>query len=424
MSAPSNTRLLSEFRTFARWAGSAAAATGMLVLLGWALDIATLKRVLPHLSSMKPNTAVGLILTGVSLLLLQREWPGGRRGRSASVVSQLCAGAVVLIGALTLTEHWTGWDLRIDQILFQDTSALPGELHPLRMGMIAGLSFVLTGCALLWFDVETRNARRPAEWLSFLAGLIALVVLIAYAYSVESIVGLASDTEVALHTAVTFALLSIGILCARPDRGTMALVTADSIAGLITRRFLPVAIVVPALLGWLRLLGQRAAYYGTEFGLALFTTSNIVIFVLLILASSRQIDRFDARRRRAEEEINRLFTFSQDLLCVAGFDGYFKRLNPAWEKALGYTLEELKAKPYVEFLHPEDRAATLAEAGGLSSGQLTSALENRYQAKDGSYKWLSWNSYPLPEEQLIYGSARDITERKEAEEHVRVLNAT
>ena len=423
MSPSSHTQLLSRFRSFARGAALAVAGAGMLVLFGWALDITILKSVVPGLVSMKANTAACFVLTGLSLFLLTRERGPGGQHRSAEIISRIAAGTVVLISGLTVVEFAAGWNLRIDQLLFYEPPGTPGTVYPGRMAINTAVSFLLAGAALLWPDRETRRRSRPAEWLSLLLGGIAWTALIGYAYSVKLPDPLVGTTPMALHTAIAFVLLAAGILCARPDRGIMALATAESMGGLVTRRFLPVAIVVPILLGWLRLLGQRAGYYGTEFGVALFTSSNIVIFVLFILASSRQLDRFDARRRRAEEEINRLFTFSQDLLCVAGFDGYFKRLNPAWEKALGYTLQELKAKPYLEFLHPEDRSQTAAEAGKLVGGELTVSFENRYQAKDGSYKWLSWNSYPLPEEQLIYGSAREITERKETEEHVRRLNA-
>jgi PAS domain S-box-containing protein len=137
-----------------------------------------------------------------------------------------------------------------------------------------------------------------------------------------------------------------------------------------------------------------------------------------------QIQQRDAQQKQSEEEINRLFTLSQDMLCIAGFDGYFKKLNPAWEVVLGFSLEELMSKPYADFLHPEDREVTRSEAGKLAAGQITKAFQNRYQCKDGSYKWLSWNSYPIPAAQLIYGSARDITEHKKAEGQIRDLNVT
>ena len=129
-----------------------------------------------------------------------------------------------------------------------------------------------------------------------------------------------------------------------------------------------------------------------------------------------------AERKRAEEELERFFTLSLDLFCIAGFDRCFKRLNPAWEKTLGFTSEELLARSYLEFVHPDDRERTNAEAQKLTTGVQTISFENRYLCKDGSYKWLLWNANPWPERQSVYASARDITERKRAEEEITKLN--
>jgi len=123
-------------------------------------------------------------------------------------------------------------------------------------------------------------------------------------------------------------------------------------------------------------------------------------------------------RKRAEEELERFFTLSPDLLCVAGFDGYFKRLNPAWERVLGYTTDELLARPYLDFVHPDDRTPTTTAADTLGGGSTVLTFENRYVAKDGTYRWLQWNSVPLPSERVIYGAARDVTERKQAKETI------
>jgi two-component system, sensor histidine kinase and response regulator len=121
-------------------------------------------------------------------------------------------------------------------------------------------------------------------------------------------------------------------------------------------------------------------------------------------------------RRRAQEELDRFFTLSIDMLCIAGFDGYFKRINPAWERILGYRQTDLLTQPYMDFVHPDDKAATLEQAGRLVEGESILSFENRYMHKDGTFRWLMWTCAPFRQHQVIYASARDITERKAAEE--------
>ena len=121
-------------------------------------------------------------------------------------------------------------------------------------------------------------------------------------------------------------------------------------------------------------------------------------------------------RRRAQEERDQFFSLSLDMLCIAGFDGYFKRVNPAWQRVLGYTEADLLSQPYVDLVHPDDREATLAEARKATEGKDVVYFENRYRHKDGTMRWLLWAAAPIPEQQLIYAAGRDITERKAAEE--------
>ena len=146
---------------------------------------------------------------------------------------------------------------------------------------------------------------------------------------------------------------------------------------------------------------------------------TFVVVALILLTLATVITWFFQARRRIQLERDKFFTITRDMLCVAGFDGYFKRVNPAWETALGFTAAELMAKPFLEFVHPDDRERTIAETVTLGQGGEVISFENRYRCKDGSYKWLLWSARSMVEEELIYGSARDLTERKEIEESLR-----
>jgi PAS domain S-box-containing protein len=126
------------------------------------------------------------------------------------------------------------------------------------------------------------------------------------------------------------------------------------------------------------------------------------------------ISRDVTRHKQAEEERDRFFQLTPDLLCIAGFDGFFKLLNPAWTATLGFTAEELVKQPYIEFIHPDDRDATLAQAAKIARGAPMAQYDNRCRCHDGSYKWLSWSVSPSIEHRLIYGVARDITEARAA----------
>ena len=129
-------------------------------------------------------------------------------------------------------------------------------------------------------------------------------------------------------------------------------------------------------------------------------------------------------RQTLAEECLEYFELARDLLCTASIEGYFTRVNPAWEQTLGYSEKELVSRPYVELVHPEDRERTLAEAGRLKSAESeTVSFENRYLAADGSYHWLEWSARMSRDGKLIVAAARDVTEQRQAEENSRLLAA-
>ncbi len=128
------------------------------------------------------------------------------------------------------------------------------------------------------------------------------------------------------------------------------------------------------------------------------------------------INRDITERKQIEQELrksDRVFNLAVDMFCIAGFDGYFKYLNPAWERTLGWTTEELLTKPWIEFIHPDDKNNTEDIKTVIVDGQEVLEFENRYICKDGSVKWLSWKSQPFPDEHIMVGAARDVTMQKE-----------
>ena len=127
------------------------------------------------------------------------------------------------------------------------------------------------------------------------------------------------------------------------------------------------------------------------------------------------------RRRRAERELEDIFYLSLDLLCITGKDGYFKRVNPAFERTLGYTSDELTSRPYIDFVHPDDRAETDVAQGSLVRGDDIVQFENRYVRSDGNVRWLQWSARSVPDEGLIYAAARDVSESRRTSEEQAAL---
>jgi PAS domain S-box-containing protein len=138
------------------------------------------------------------------------------------------------------------------------------------------------------------------------------------------------------------------------------------------------------------------------------------------MAADRDVGRGRESTRESSESFraDEFFEMSLDNLCVAGLDGYIKRVNPSWTRTLGWTPEELMSRPSVEFVHPDDREATLAGRGRLAVGSVMGPLTNRYLCKDGTYRWFEWRSVGCPERGLVYAAARDVTEQKVAEERL------
>ena len=128
------------------------------------------------------------------------------------------------------------------------------------------------------------------------------------------------------------------------------------------------------------------------------------------------------RRTQATEELDRIFTLAEDIISTAGLDGYYKRVNPAFERLLGYSSKELLSEPLVNFVHSDDREAISTAVRHAFAGEKTSGLEGRLRCKDGTYKWIQWNAVAVPSERLIYATGRNVTQMKHAEDELAQKN--
>ncbi|MBC7651776.1 MAG: PAS domain S-box protein, partial [Deinococcales bacterium] len=177
--------------------------------------------------------------------------------------------------------------------------------------------------------------------------------------------------------------------------------------------------------------GLKCAY-----GLPLFY--NKVISGVIILASNAKAQNAnelhqlfetvgntisaEIKRKQLEQELNQIFSFAPDIICIAGTDGYFKKVNPAACELLEYNEEELLTQPYSNFLHPNDKEATATEANNLKHGINRQYFENRYITKSGKIIWLAWTCSPSTDEHLIYAVAKDISDKKELENRLHKIN--
>ncbi|MFY9268205.1 MAG: hypothetical protein WAO55_00480, partial [Candidatus Manganitrophaceae bacterium] len=259
------TRLVSQpvssHRCIAPPAGLVVIAVGCLVLLGWTFDIVFFKSVFPGFVSMNPTTALGFILSGAALRsLIVKETHRGFR-----ILTRVCGFVIALLGALKLGEYLFHWNLEMDRLLFREAQGAAGA-SPSRIAATTALNFLLLGSAFVFHDVETRRGRRPAHTLILLAAFVSFLAVIGYTYGVKYFYGI----SMALHTALTFIALCAGLLCARPKDGLMQMITSDRMGGIIMRRLLPAALVLPIFLGSMELMGLQAGWYDTEFGSALY----------------------------------------------------------------------------------------------------------------------------------------------------------
>ncbi len=277
--------------------GAFSTLVGAVVIgVGWALNVPAVRSVVPGTVAMKASTALMFMLCGTSLMFLRAP---GRWRRIGSI----CAMACLTIALAFLAEYLIGWKLGIDELPFRDAAGRAAHIaYPGRPASTSLVCFALTAMALL--ALQARWRIEEALVVPVLA--VAAMCLIGYAYAIPAFYGPASAAKMAVNTGGTFLVLATGIMLAAPYGRSRRILGATNPGTVMARRLLPLGVLVPLTLGWLRLVAQQDGILGLRVGTWLLTMTTITCLVVVILWSASSLGATDAHRRHLEREMRRM----------------------------------------------------------------------------------------------------------------------
>jgi PAS domain S-box-containing protein len=405
---------------------------GFLVLAGWAFDIEVLRNIAPGFAAMKPNTALGFILAGFSLCLLHD--PDNRSNLFRRSTGRIFAISAGVIGGITLLQYILNWDSGFDVIFFKDKLLQESNKLPGRMSLVTAVNFFLSAISLLFLNFQTKGGLRPYRWLSAFVLIVSLLSILGYVYNAQALYETFAFSTIAIHTAISFFVFSSGLLFTRGEKGLVGILLKDSPGGTLARRLLPAAILLPFLFRALRMWGEGVGLFGNEFGLTIFSLTNVFVFTFLIWRTSASLDQTDKERQRATrrgdrsiKELNDM-KFAIDEAAIVAFTdqtGKITFVNDKFCEISGYEREELLGQDHRiinSAYHPKEfirNIWTTISNGNVWHGE----IKNR--AKNGSFYWVDTTIVPFLNEKgkpYQYVAIRnDITDRKRsAEQYIRL----
>lgn len=418
MRSPLSTTLPARLRRAAAVSAALAAVIALIGLIGWISGVEALRSVVAGRPTMKPVTALCVMLGAAALALSVGERPRPL----ARAAARACAGLMVALAAGMLVEHLTGLDLRINRLLSGLTVASATTQFPGRPAPATACAIALLGTALLLIDVRWRGRSHPAELLAIAALIVCHVLLTGHAYRVDVLFRTLSlpATGTAVHTAVSIALLAVGVLLARSDRGLMAIVTSDSSGGLTARRLLVPALLGPSLLG-LAVLAIVGGAGDLPLSHALLASSSATFAAALTMMTAASLHRVDTTRRRFEEESLRWRSVAhsaEEAIVAETLDGVVLCWNPAAERIFGRSAAEMLGSS-MRVVVPEDRRAELEAARErVGRGEHVEPFETVRVDRDGARIDVAVSMSPVLDGERLIGVStitRDIRSRKAAE---------
>ena len=404
-------------RRFSRSCFLAVAGVALIAGIGWWADLEALHSVVHGWASMKPITVVCLVLLGLGGYVI-----AGRRPDRPAWLAPACGGLAFLGGLQTLAAYAFGVDLGIDSALMpaRALSAASAGPFPGRMAHATAVEVLLVAAGILLAQGASRWRKLAAQGLAILGLVVAATAVIGYLYGVGSLYSVTVYSSMALNTAVLGVLLNLALLTAQPGVGFMEVVTSDHLGGVMARRMLPLSVALPIAIGWARLMGQRAGYYTTEFGLALFAMSSVLIFVFLTISTARTLNRVDIAQEEANERFHLAVEGAPSAMIMVDADGMIRLCNGGAARVFGYDRDELLGRSVEVLLpeplraghvahraaywtHPEARSLSRPDLLGLRKDGRTIPVEvvlNPIESAGGAY---------------VLAGVVDVSQRKQAE---------
>lgn len=433
MLLPPDIVLQQRLRSWAGYLIYIVLAVAILVLAGWEFGIPSLKSISPQMVAMNPASAICFVFASLSFFWLTRP----RRPKAVAVVGYLFAIAVIVIAGCVLLNFLFYTGIQPDAILFTDklTTSGPGGL-PNRMAPNTAFCFMMTGISLLLLHYENKKGRMAAHYIALLIGMLSLLSLLGYLYQVEEFYGVFNYVAMALNTAICFGLFTASILFSNPEAGLMKEFTSSLNGSIMARLLIPAAIIVPAALGLLRLWGYWAGIYSHEFGVVLYASITILIFVAISWYNTYSLNRRDLLEQEAESRLRNneahtraILDNAPDAIVVMDEDGIVVRWNQQAEHLFGWAASEAIGKPLGDMIIPEEfrEAHRKGLKRYLSTGEssiLGKTIDLWAIKKDASQLDVSLRISPLlmNEHRQFIGFIRDITERKMLENRLKSFN--
>jgi diguanylate cyclase (GGDEF)-like protein len=287
---------------FGRAGALLVAGLGVVVMVGWFLQIEQLKSVLPGMAIINVNTACSFTAAGVSLLLLHASAPGSLSFQLARVLAVF----VAMLGAAALAEGLFGLYLGIDQLILPDDATAAGQPHPGNISSATEVSFLCAGLALVVFKARDPRIAACCQWLVLPPLMISTMAIVGTAYGANSLYQTGGYTSIAPHSAVAFFVLALSTLALDSTHGFAGIATSDTAGGVVCRRLLSTIPVILFVLGWAHLRGEGAGLFGYQFGLASMVVTGIAVCAIAVASTAISLHKTDLTRKEAMAQIRAL----------------------------------------------------------------------------------------------------------------------